>query len=161
MTRDFKVANYRKYLIMRSFKKLKVIAVLALFISIGIAAVKQPANERFKNLQVLPKNITADSLDKIMDGFNDNLGVNCKYCHYNDKKADTLIFDSDEKSEKQIARKMMLMTVDINKNYFQFNETVTAAQVQAVTCYTCHKGVAIPEKVKKGATNSPFNIKPN
>jgi len=144
---------------MKSFKKLKVIAALAIFILIGIAAVKQPVNNNFKNLQVLPKNITADSLDKIMDGFNAGLGVDCKYCHYLDKKADTLIFESDEKSEKEIARKMMRMTMDINKNYFQFNEEVTAVQVQAVNCYTCHKGTQIPEKEKKPAINSPFNFK--
>ena len=147
---------------MRSFRKVKVIAALSIFVFIGMAAVKQPVNTGFKNLQVLPKNITADSLNKIMDGFNASMGVNCKFCHYRDKKADTLIFDSDEKSEKEIARKMMRMTKDINKNYFQFNEEVTAVQVQAVTCYTCHKGIVIPEKEKKAVTNnSPFSIKPN
>ena len=146
---------------MVSFKKIKVVAALAIFVFIGIAAVKQPENKQFKNLQVLPKNISADSLDKIMDGFNAGLGVNCKFCHYRDKKADTLIFDSDEKSEKEIARKMMRMTMDINKNYFQYNEDVTATQVQAVTCYSCHKGVVIPEKEKKAVTNSPFNFKQN
>ena len=124
---------------MNSYKKLKVLAVLAVFIFIGIAAVKQPVNEQFKNLQVLPKNITTDSLDKIMDEFTVSLGVDCKYCHYRDKKADSLIYDSDDKSEKEIARNMMRMTMDINKKYFQFNETVTAEQVQAVTCFTCHK----------------------
>ncbi len=131
---------------MRSIKKLKVITGLAAFVFIGIAAVKQPVNKNFKNLQVLPKDITTDSLDKIMDGFNANLGVNCKYCHVRDKQADSLIFDADDKSEKEIARKMMRMTTDLNKKYFQFNETVTANQVQAVTCFTCHRGQPIPEK---------------
>lgn len=144
---------------MKSFKKLKVITALAGFIITGIAAVKQPTNGRFKNLQVLPKNITADSLDKIMDGFNVQLGVDCKYCHVRDKKADTLMFGKDDKSEKEIARNMMRITMDINKKYFQFNETVTALQVQAVNCYTCHKGQPMPEKEKKVLNNSPFNLK--
>jgi Photosynthetic reaction centre cytochrome C subunit len=146
---------------MRSFKKLKVLAGLTTFIFIGIAAVKQPINEQFKNLQVLPKNITTDSLDKIMDGFNAQLGVDCKYCHVKDKKADTLMFDKDDKSEKEITRNMMRMTMDINKKYFQFNETVTAQQVQAVTCYTCHKGEPMPQKEKKTVNNAPFNFKSN
>ena len=146
---------------MNSFKKLKVMAALSAFIFIGIAAVKQPVNDKFKNLQVLPKNITADSLDKIMDGFNASLGVDCKFCHVKALKADTLIFEKDDKPEKEIARKMMLMTMDINKNYFQFNETVTAAQIQAVTCYTCHRGTQIPDKVKKNGNNSPFNFQRN
>ena len=146
---------------MRSYKKLKVIAALAIFVFTGIAAVKQPANDTFKNLQVLPKNITADSLDKIMDGFNASLGVDCKFCHVKALKADTLIFEKDDKPEKEIARKMMRMTKDINEKYFQFNEEVTAAQIQAVTCYTCHKANVIPEKEKKGEIKSPFNFKPN
>ncbi|MFZ1369267.1 MAG: c-type cytochrome [Ferruginibacter sp.] len=146
---------------MMSFKKLKVLSALAALIIIGIAAVEQPVNEQFKNLQVLPKNITTDSLDKIMDGFNVQLGVDCKFCHVMDKKADSLIFDKDDKSEKEITRNMMRMTMDINKNYFQFNEEVTAQQVQAVTCYTCHKGKPRPEKEKKAVNNSPFNFKSN
>jgi Photosynthetic reaction centre cytochrome C subunit len=146
---------------MISLKKLKVITVLSAFVFTGIAAVNEPASNDFKNLQVLPKNITADSLDKIMDGFNAGLGVDCKFCHVKDKKADSLIFEKDDKPEKEIARNMMRMTMDINKKYFQFNETVTANQVQAVTCYTCHKGTQIPEKEKKPLNNSLFNIKQN
>lgn len=131
---------------MKSLKHLKVIAGLLIFVFIGIAAVKQPQHDKFKNLQVLPKNITEDSLDRIMDGFTVMLGVDCKYCHTRDKKADSIIYESDTKPEKEIARNMMRMTTDINKKYFQFNETVTAEQVQAVTCYTCHKGEPMPVK---------------
>ena len=138
---------------MRSYKKIKVLVVLSAFIFIGIAAVKQPAkNDKFKNLQVLPKNITEDSLDKIMDGFTANLGVDCKYCHKRDKKADTLVYESDDKSEKEIARNMIRMTADINKKYFQFNETVKAEEVQAVTCFTCHRKEPMPQK-QTGAKN--------
>ena len=142
-------------------KKLKVLSSLAVFIIIGIAAVKQPENLKFKNLQVLPKNITADSLDRIMDGFNASLKVDCKFCHVKDKNSDALIMEKDDKPEKEIARNMMRMTMDINKKYFQFNEEVSAAQVQAVTCYTCHKGQPIPEKEKKPVTKDPFNFKQN
>ena len=124
---------------MNSYKKLKVLAVLAVFIFIGIAATKQPVNKEFKNLQVLPKNITADSLDKIMDGFTAGLGVNCGYCHVYNNAIYKMEFEKDDKPEKEIARKMILMTMDINTKYFQYNETVTADQVQAVTCFTCHK----------------------
>jgi hypothetical protein len=146
---------------MKSFRKLKVIAALVIFVFTGIAAVKQPVKDKFKNLQVLPKNITEDSLDKIMDGFNLAMGVNCSFCHVKDTKADKLVFEKDDKSEKEIARKMMRMTSYINKNYFQFNEDVKVTQMQPVTCYTCHKGIVIPEKEKKGENKSPFNFKPN
>ncbi len=137
---------------MKSFNKLRAITGLALFIFIGIAAVKQPQHDTFKNLQVLPKNITEDSLVKIMDGFSVSLGVDCKYCHVQDKKADSLIFDKDDKPEKEIARKMIRMTMDINKNYFQYNEEVTVEQVQAINCFTCHRGEPRPDE-KKGTKN--------
>jgi hypothetical protein len=131
---------------MRSSNKLKTAVVLAILVIAGMAAIEHPKAERFKNLQVLPKDITVDSLDKIMDGFNADLGVDCKFCHKRDKKVDTLIFDSDDKSEKEITRNMMRMTMDINKKYFQFNETVSADQVQAVTCFTCHRKEPLPAK---------------
>jgi recombination DNA repair RAD52 pathway protein len=146
---------------MISLKKIKVMAVLSALVFTGIAAVDQPVNSEFKNLQVLPKNITADSLDKIMDSFTAGLGVDCKFCHTWNQEIYKMEFDKDTKPEKEIARKMMLMTMDINKKYFQFNEEVTAAQVQAVTCYSCHKGDPIAAKEKKAVKNTPFNFKSN
>ena len=144
---------------MITFNKLKVLSALAAFVLIGIAAVKEPAGE-FKNLQVLPQNITPDSLDRIMDGFNAGLGVNCAFCHTENKGTKQLETEKDTKPEKEITRNMMRMTMHINKNYFQFNEEVNAKQIQAVTCYTCHKGQPIPEKEKKVVAN-PFNFKSN
>ena len=126
---------------MKSYKKFKVIAVLAAFIYIGIAAVKPPSNDKFKNLQVLPKNISEDSLDKIMDSFTNGLGVNCKYCHVHNKTPDKMEFEKDDKPEKEIARLMLRMTIDINKKYFHFNEEEKADTIllRPVTCFTCHR----------------------
>lgn len=132
-------------------RKVKVLAGLSAFVFAGIAAVKHPNTDQFKNLQVLPKNISADSLDRVMDGFTANLGVDCKYCHVRDKKADTLMFDKDDKSEKEIARNMMRMTAEINEKYFHFNEEVKPGEIQAVTCFTCHHGQPMPVK-EQGAT---------
>jgi hypothetical protein len=146
---------------MKSYKKLIAVTALSVFVFIGIAAVDKPANKDFKNLQVLPKNITADSLDKIMDGFNAGLGVDCKFCHTWNQDIYKMEFDKDTKPEKEIARKMMRMTMEVNKKYFQFNEEVTAAQVQAITCYTCHKGEPIAAKEKKAVNKPPFNFKSN
>jgi hypothetical protein len=128
---------------MQSLNKLKAIGGLLLFLGIGIAAMKQPANDHFKNLQVLPKNITVDSLNKLMEQYSVGLGVDCNYCHAKDKKADTLIFEKDDKMEKEIARKMMRMTMDINEKYFRFNNSPTPVTV--VTCLTCHRGEPIPK----------------
>lgn len=59
------------------------------------------------------------------------------------------MFDKDDKSEKEITRNMMQMTMDINKKYFHFDKTVTAVQVQAVNGYTFHKGQPMPDKENK------------
>jgi hypothetical protein len=145
---------------MKSYRKLIAIAALSGFVFIGIAAVDEPAGE-FKNLQVLPKNITADSLDKLMDGYNASLGVDCNFCHTKEKTTNVTIYEKDDKPEKEITRNMMRMTMDINKKYFNFNEEAAAKNIEAVTCYTCHKGAPIPEKEKKNATKDPFNFKSN
>ena len=126
---------------MRTYKKIKVITILCAFICIGIAAIKPPVNDKFKNLQVLPKNISEDSLDKIMDVFTNGLGVNCKYCHVENKGTYKMEFEKDDKSEKEIARLMLRMTFDINKKYFHFNEEekMDSVMLQPVTCFTCHR----------------------
>jgi hypothetical protein len=127
---------------MRTYKKLKVLAVLTAFICIGIAAVKPPARNDFKNLQVLPKNIHEDTLDKIMDSFTNGLGVNCKYCHVENKTIHKMEFEKDDKPEKDIARLMIRMNIDINKKYFHFEEkeeTDTVKLLKPVTCFTCHR----------------------
>ena len=73
----------------------------------------------FKNLQVLPKDISGHDLDSIMHHFTASLGVKCNFCHVVDTVAKKLDAASDVKPEKNVARKMMLMAIDINKNYFK------------------------------------------
>jgi hypothetical protein len=116
-----------------------VIAALSAITAVAAAFVPHPREDGFKNLKVLPKNITAKELDKIMDGFNEGLGVKCGYCH--SKNADTkeFEFEKDTKSEKEMARKMIVMTNDINHKYFPQDNNV-----QAVSCYTCHHGNPMP-----------------
>ncbi len=116
-----------------------------IFIVTAFAAVLPAENRptRFKNLKVLPKDITEKQLDKIMDNFNFALGVNCNYCHEKKKTAGTPNdYPSDVKPEKEIARNMMRMTNDINKKYFNFSKQKIVPQT--VTCITCHQKQAIP-----------------
>ena len=84
---------------MKFNKKIVVVAGLVSFVLIGIAASKRP-NE-FKNLKVLPKNISEQTLDTVMHEFTKALKVDCDFCHV--KPADsTEEWDmaSDEKPEK-------------------------------------------------------------
>src|SRR5689334_10159700 len=102
---------------MKINKKFIIIAILVVVITISVAAIG-PAKPKddFTNLKVLPKNISSKALQKIMvDEFEDGLGVSCNNCHASKKDSLHLDYASDEKPEKEIARSMMRMTMDINK----------------------------------------------
>ncbi|MBO9619168.1 MAG: c-type cytochrome [Niabella sp.] len=122
-----------------------MVALLALFgvFSIGISySFYTPPH----NLKVLPQDITHEKLDSIMHGFNTSLGVKCDFCHAKNKNGDRLDFASDDNPAKDVARKMLRMTIDINKNYFLTDSTIPPAYLNTVTCNTCHKGDAYPAK---------------
>ncbi len=132
-------------------RKSLVIMLVGLFIFLGIAATKptedKPTEEhKYKNLKVLPKNISKEDLDKVMDGFKTALGVKCSFCHAPSK--DTAQkwpdFASDEKPEKGIARYMMKMTTKINKKFFKDNKNEAGQAVPAISCMTCHRGKEHP-----------------
>jgi hypothetical protein len=127
------------------YRKILAAVLFISFIILGIAATTPP-DDKPKNLKVLPKNISHDDLDKIMDGFKEALGVKCNFCHA--PSADTashhLDFPSDAKPEKDIARHMMKMTAKINKKYFSFNKDDSGKTVPAISCITCHRGNAHP-----------------
>ena len=72
----------------------------------------------YQNLQILPKDISEHDLDSVMHHFSQSLGVKCNFCHVRNEDAKKMDFASDDKPEKNIARKMMQMSIDINKNYF-------------------------------------------
>jgi hypothetical protein len=128
-------------------KPLVFIAIVSL-IFLGVAASRPPANTH-KNLKVLPKNISHDDLDKIMDEWKDALGVKCNFCHApqkdNPRKMD---YASDEKPEKNIARDMYKMTNRINKKFFHYKKT-PESPTAPVSCMTCHHGKAHPEEPGK------------
>jgi photosynthetic reaction center cytochrome c subunit len=90
------------------------------------------AEEQFKNIQVL-KGIPADQLIPGMQFIAASLGVDCEYCH------DHQAMDSDDKKPKKIARAMMTMMLDIDKNNFDGR--------LEVTCYSCHRGAAKPVSI--------------
>jgi hypothetical protein len=100
----------------------------------------------YQNLQVLPKDISTRDLQHIMvDEFQDGLGVGCGYCHATKKGTILLDYASDEKPEKEIARRMMKMTLEVNRNHFGVEEPKLGDMNLPVTCATCHRGSAHPE----------------
>ena len=73
----------------------------------------------FKNLKILPQDISEHDLDSFMHHFNASLGVRCNFCHAVNMAEKKMDFAADEKPEKNIARMMMVMSININKSYFQ------------------------------------------
>lgn len=96
------------------------------------AAGQKLAEEQFKNIQTL-KGIPADQLIPAMQFISASLGAECEFCHVHDK------MDSDDKKPKKIARQMITMMLDIDKNNFEGR--------LEVTCNTCHRGAARPVSI--------------
>src|ERR1041385_7926026 len=67
------------------------------------------AGQKFKNIKVL-NDMPADQLGKAMNIISASLGVKCSFCHVGED------FEKDDKRAKATARKMMAMTLAINKN---------------------------------------------
>jgi hypothetical protein len=104
---------------------------------------RPPARQHHHNFKVLPQDITKDSLDTIMDHFKMALGVKCGFCHARSATGG-MDMASDDKPEKEIARKMMIMTANINQYMRSLSGDSTQAW-EAVTCITCHRGDPHPE----------------
>jgi cytochrome c553 len=132
-------------------KKISVIAAMAIFVMIGVAA-HQPETAQqdgFKNLKVLPKDISHDSLKALMHEYSEALGVHCNFCHApnKDNPSGWPDFASDDKPEKEIARHMMTMTSSINKTYFNWMNSTQPDTIRVVSCVTCHHGNPHPDEV--------------
>ncbi|EHQ30407.1 c-type cytochrome [Mucilaginibacter paludis] len=128
------------------YKKLFVTICLSGTVVFAATASMQnePEKPQWKNLKVLPKNISKEDLDKVMDEWKEALGVRCGFCHARNEETKRTDFASDAKPEKEMARKMMTMTAKINKKYFKADKN-EKEMVEAISCYTCHHGAAHPD----------------
>ncbi len=93
------------------------------------AAAPRTAGETFKNVHIL-KDVPADQLLPTMQFIAASLGVECNFCHIQGA------FEKDDRKEKQTARKMMQMMMEINKSNFDGDRNVT--------CFSCHRGAPAP-----------------
>src|SRR5215475_5292179 len=85
----------------------------------------------FKNLQVFDKKTAPDELKKTMNGFTDQLGVKCTFCHNTDNYA------SDEKRHKADARKMIQLVQYLKANREKYFNP--RAKDELIACGTCHR----------------------
>lgn len=90
-----------------------------------VASPDKTSSQVFKNIKVF-NNIPSDQLIPSMQFITAALGVQCEYCHV--ERA----FDRDDKKPKQIARRMIQMTMALNEQNFEGK--------QIVSCYSCHRG---------------------
>ncbi|MEO8150588.1 MAG: c-type cytochrome [Bacteroidia bacterium] len=143
-------------------KYLTVLFIISMIFTISATSYKPNAPDGFKNLKVLPKDISKEKLDSVMDHFAVSLGVKCSFCHA--ANADTtnrhLDFASDKKEEKNIARKMFQMTAYLNANYFNEEHSDQPDTIHAIVCYTCHHGTKEPDsKVFLALIDSTLQVK--
>jgi hypothetical protein len=105
-----------------------------------------PAQPRERNLKVLPTTWSNQQINALMRTFNESLGVQCDHCHVPNPKAPppaagrgpTLDHTLDDKPEKEVARRMIQMTMDLNANIMK--EVGDTSVAEKVTCFTCHRG---------------------
>jgi len=95
----------------------------------------QPAEQVFKNVQMF-KGVPAGDLLGAMNSFNEALGVSCKKCH------DVSNWASDDKKNKGVARGMMTLTGDVNK---QLHGIQGIDKDAFVNCGMCHRGHSHPQ----------------
>jgi hypothetical protein len=93
-----------------------------------------------QNLQVLPKDMTFQQVQQTMRTFTAALGVECSHCHVGTQQERA----KDDNPKKGIARKMLAMTMAINKDLLKDVGEPAAAGAMKVTCFTCHRGAIKP-----------------
>ena len=95
-----------------------------------------------QNLQVLPKDMTLQQVQQTMRGFTAALGVECSHCHVGGMQDRA----KDDNPKKVLARKMLQMTMALNKDLASVGDPAPAG-ASKVTCFTCHRGQLKPATV--------------
>jgi hypothetical protein len=93
------------------------------------APADKPMEETKKNIKML-RGVPSSQLIPLMSFMANSLGVTCAHCH------NTKAYESDEKPEKETARRMIAMQRAMNEQYYGGKLTIT--------CNTCHHGRSNP-----------------
>lgn len=117
-----------------SFNQEQALAVLRKSIA---GREEKPAEQVFKNIQVM-KGVPAGRLLRIMEmAYNRALGVNCTHCHVAGQ------WEREDKPAKQATREMITMVRAINNEYLKSNKSLKSTS-PVVNCMTCHRGEVKP-----------------
>ena len=98
----------------------------------------------FTNLQFLPSDISTGELKERMKLVTRSLGTKCDHCH----RTDVGDFASDEIRDKIVARDMMRMVEQINRDLFTWENAPEA------TCFMCHRGQHEPQMEPGGGPST-------
>src|SRR5262245_29298963 len=125
--------------------RLPIALIAIISVPAAPAAARAQGTEKPKNLQVLPADLTRDSVVKFMRFVvASGLGVTCSFCHgAPNVPFDSIDFASDERPTKRTAREMLRMVARINGELLPAipNRGTPAIEVQ---CITCHRGAPRP-----------------
>lgn len=119
------------------------IFVLSLIILLPLCAQDKDKQDKGKRPQPPPTNLkvlkvtTGPEVVQIMRTFTAGLGVQCSYCHIQGN------FASDDNPKKEVARHMIEMVQQVNKNFPDGK--------MHVSCYTCHRGETEPKTAPAAA----------
>ncbi|HEV8588362.1 MAG TPA: c-type cytochrome [Pyrinomonadaceae bacterium] len=90
-----------------------------------------------KNIKVL-NGLPDSQLIPVMNFFAASMGRRCNFCHVNNQGQ--WDYPSDAKPEKNTAREMIKMVMEVNKTTGRLN-------LDTVSCYTCHRGRNSPQSL--------------
>lgn len=103
------------------------------------------AGQKFKNIKVF-NDLPADQLGQVMNVMAASLGADCKTCHVSNEKD----FEKDGIDNKETARQMVKMTIELNKGHFEGRPEIS--------CNTCHNGKERPNAVPSLYPPAPMEM---
>ena len=130
----------------RPFQKISLlVAAVAAYAPVNFENLDAQIPEEFSNLQVLPEDISRDSLLEIMRGFSFALSVRCQYCHVGGDgiSFEGVEFHKDDDPDKRNARFMLRMVDNLNGYVLPLVPEREDPPV-AIECKTCHRGQPRP-----------------
>jgi hypothetical protein len=97
----------------------------------------KPAEEVFKNIQLLKGVPAARVLAIMVVAYSKSLGVDCTHCHTPDQ------WERDDLPTKRVTREMAMMVRAINNEYLKKIRNLKSEN-PVVNCTTCHRGQTKP-----------------
>jgi hypothetical protein len=139
---------------MRPLRSLRLVAAIAACTAAPLAAQGRPPQgpDSLVNTLVIPHNTPVPQVLAMMRGFTSALGVRCDYCHV-EREGGPPNFPLDDKRTKRTARLMMRMVQLVNDSTLSRIPERPQPSV-AVTCATCHRGLARPKPLADVVTET-------